>query len=66
MKRLYRSAKERIFGGVCGGIGLFFGVDPTLIRLIWILFTLLSFGAGLIFYLLAWLIMSRNPNDKWK
>jgi phage shock protein C len=64
MKKLYRSAKNRILGGVCGGIGEFLNVDPTIIRLIWILF---SFnGVGLIFYLLAWLIIPRNPNHKWK
>lgn len=64
MKKLYRSANNRILGGVCGGIGEFLDVDPTIIRLIWILFALS--GVGVIFYLLAWLLIPRNPKHKWK
>jgi len=64
-KRLYRSGKERILGGVCGGIAEYFDTDPTIIRLIWVLFTLLSFGAGILFYIIAWIIIPRNPKDKW-
>ncbi|HLD58502.1 MAG TPA: PspC domain-containing protein [archaeon] len=65
-KRLYRSGKERILGGVCGGIAEYFETDPTLIRLLWILFTLISFGAGILFYIIAWIIIPRNPKDKWQ
>lgn len=43
MKRLYRSSKNRILGGVLGGIGEYFQIDPTLIRLLFIL--ILFFGA---------------------
>jgi len=64
MKKLYRSAKSRILGGVCGGIGEFLNVDPTIIRLIWILFALS--GIGIIFYFLAWLVIPRNPKHNWK
>ncbi len=65
IKRLYRSGKERILGGVCGGIAEHFETDPTLIRLLWILLTFISFGAGILFYIIAWIIIPRNPNDKW-
>jgi len=64
MKKLYRSANNRILGGICGGIGEFLDVDPTIIRLIWIIFAFS--GVGLILYFIAWLIIPRNPKHKWK
>jgi len=64
MKRLYRSGKDKILGGVCGGIGEYFDVDPVLIRLLWILFCF-AWGAGILFYLIAWIIVPRNPKHKW-
>jgi phage shock protein C len=65
MKRLYRSAKDRIIGGVCGGIADYFGIDPVIIRILWIIVTLASLGFGILAYLLAWIIIPRNPNQKW-
>ena len=64
MKRLYRSGKEKILGGVCGGLGEYFDVDPTLIRLLWILFVF-AFGTGILAYLIAWIIIPRNPKHRW-
>ena len=64
MKTLYRSGRNKILGGVCGGIGEYLNVDPTLIRLIWVLF-ILMFGVGILVYLIAWIIIPRNPRDKW-
>jgi len=55
-KRLYRSKKNRIIGGVCGGIAEYVNTDPTLIRLLWVLATLL-WGAGLFAYIIAWIII---------
>jgi phage shock protein PspC (stress-responsive transcriptional regulator) len=60
MQRLYRSKKERILGGVCAGLGEHLDVDPTVIRLIWAVVTLISFGTGIIVYILAWIII---PED---
>ena len=60
-KRLYRSKKQRIIAGVCGGIGEYFNVDPVPIRLLWVIATLLTGGAGIIAYLIAWLIV---PEEK--
>ncbi|KKG25473.1 PspC domain-containing protein, partial [Methanosarcina sp. 2.H.T.1A.15] len=51
MKKLYRSKKNRIIAGVCGGIGEYLDVDPTLIRLLWALFSLN--GAGIVGYIIA-------------
>lgn len=57
MKRLYRSKKERMLGGVCGGLGEHLDVDPTVIRLVWAVITLLSLGTGLLIYLVAWILI---------
>jgi phage shock protein C len=64
IKRLYRSGKNRILGGVCGGLGEYFNVDPVLIRLLWVIFSLF-YGAGILAYIIAWIIIPRNPNHKW-
>ncbi len=63
MKRLYRSRTERILGGVCGGIGEYSDVDPTIIRLIWVVLTLLSLGVGLVAYIIAWIIIPEGQNE---
>lgn len=44
MKKLYRSNKDRKICGVCGGIGEYFGIDPTLIRLAWVIFAFTFVG----------------------
>ena len=62
-KRLYRSGKEKILGGVCGGLGDYFDVDPTIVRLLWILFSLF-WGVGILIYLIAWFIMPKNPKHR--
>ena len=59
MKKLFRSNKNRVFGGVCGGIGEFTEIDPVIIRLLCVCFFFV-FGTGLIMYLLSWLII---PNE---
>ena len=65
IKRLYRSGKDRVLGGVCGGIAEYLEVDPVVIRLLWVVFTLVSMGAGVLIYLIAWVIVPRNPDHKW-
>ena len=58
-KKLYRSKKDRVFAGVCGGIGEYLGVDPTVIRL---LAVILGFtGSGVLAYIVAALIIPRDP-----
>lgn len=60
VKRLYRSSKERMLGGVCGGLGEYFGIDPTLVRLIYIVLTfLLPFF--ILIYLVLWLVIPQAP-----
>jgi len=55
-RRLTLSATDRKIGGVCGGIAEYFGIDPTLVRVITVVLAL-CFGGGLLAYLLAWVIM---------
>jgi phage shock protein C len=62
--KLYRSGKNKILGGVCGGIAEYLNVDPTIIRLIWLAISF-AWGAGVLLYILAWIIIPRNPNHKW-
>ncbi|AKJ40177.1 MULTISPECIES: PspC domain-containing protein [Methanosarcina] len=57
MNRLYRSKKNRIIAGVCGGLGEYFKVDPTLIRLLWLLISIVGTGSGLVAYIIAWIII---------
>ena len=59
-KRLYKSNENKMLYGVCGGIGEYFGMDPTLVRLAWVLFCALG-GSGVIAYLLAAIIIPRRP-----
>ena len=59
-KKLFRSKKNKVIAGVCGGIGEYFGVDPILIRLLWVIFTLMG-GAGVLAYIIAWVII---PEEK--
>ncbi len=61
-KRLYRSEKNRVLAGVCGGVGEYFDVDPVLIRLIYLMATLFTaLVPGLICYLIAIAIVPDAP-----
>lgn len=57
-KKIYRSGSDRMLCGVCGGLGEYFGIDPTIIRLIWAL--LACNGSGIIVYLLAAIIIPQE------
>lgn len=59
-KKLYRSNGNCMIAGVCGGIGEYFGIDPTLIRLAWALFCCAG-GSGILFYLVAAIIIPQKP-----
>ncbi|HLF28051.1 MAG TPA: PspC domain-containing protein [Anaerolineae bacterium] len=55
-KRLYRSRTDRMLGGVCGGLGRYFGVDPSLIRLVFVLLFVFG-GSGFLLYLILWIVL---------
>lgn len=49
-----------MLGGVCGGLARYFGIDPTLARILWVILTIVSFGAGVIGYALIWLLVPKE------
>ncbi len=59
-KRLYKSNKNKMLDGVCGGIAEYFNVDPTIIRLAWVLFCALG-GSGVLAYIIMAVILPRSP-----
>lgn len=58
-KRLYRSEKNQMLCGVCGGIAEYFNIDPTLVRLAWAIFTCVG-GAGILAYIIAAIIIPKQ------
>ena len=60
-KKLYLSQTDKKIGGVCGGLGEFLDVDPTIIRIIWAL-AFFAGGIGLLAYLVAWLVIPTGVN----
>ena len=60
-KRLMRSRTNRMLCGVCGGIGEYLNLDPTLVRLAWVLFSAMG-GGGVLAYIIAAVIIPREPD----
>lgn len=60
-KRLYRSNTDKMICGVCGGIAEYFDIDPTLVRLAWVLFCAVGFS-GVIAYIIAAIVIPKNPD----
>jgi phage shock protein C len=58
--RLYRSRNDRMIGGVCGGLGKYMNIDPTVVRLLFVALALLG-GPGLIIYLVMLIIVPEDP-----
>ena len=61
-RKLYRSQTDMKLSGVCGGLGEYLGLDPTVVRLMFILLTLLG-GHGILIYLILWLVMPLGPQQ---
>ena len=60
-KKLYRSNTDKMIAGVCGGLGKYFGVDPTLIRLIFALLVVFGVGSGILLYIILAIVMPLEP-----
>ena len=60
VKKLYRSNDQRMLAGVCGGLGEYFNLDPTIVRLLFVAFALVA-GGGLLLYLILWLLIPQEP-----
>lgn len=63
MKRLFRSKKEKMLGGICGGLGEYADIDPTLLRLLLVILVVFSWGMFLIIYIAAWIIIPPAPDQ---
>lgn len=59
-KRLYKSTTDKKISGVCGGIANYFNIDPTIVRILWALFSL-AYGTGVIAYIIFALVMPDEP-----
>ena len=61
VKKLYRSTSDRMIAGVCGGLGEYFDIDPTLVRLIFVLGTVFSFSALFWAYIVMLIVIPEEP-----
>ncbi|CEK10311.1 PspC domain-containing protein [Legionella hackeliae] len=59
-QRLYRSRRDKMIAGVCGGLAAYFSMDPTVMRLIFIILLLLG-GSAILVYLIMWLVVPLEP-----
>lgn len=64
-KKLYKSTRDRKIAGVCGGFGEYFGIDPTIVRLI-LVALMLACGSGLLAYIIAAVIMQDAPEEYYR
>jgi phage shock protein C len=62
-KRIYRSRKEKVLGGVIAGTINYFGwsIDPNIVRILYSLFALMIHGGGIILYIIAWIVIPEEP-----
>jgi phage shock protein C len=60
VKKLYRSRKDRWLAGICGGIAHYFELDPTIIRVLFVLLSVFA-GGGILAYIILWLIIPEEP-----
>lgn len=59
-KKLVLDKNNAMIAGVCAGIGDYLEIDPTVVRLLWVLFTFFSFGTGILAYIIAWVIIPKK------
>lgn len=64
-KRLYKSRKNRVIAGVCGGLADYFNVDPTIVRICVVIFACIK-GVGLLAYVIAALVMPINQDEDFE
>ena len=62
-KRIYRSRSDKVIAGVCGGLAEYFGLDPVLIRLVWVVLVICA-GTGILAYIIAWILIPKEPETR--
>jgi phage shock protein C len=63
INKLYRSRDNRMIAGICGGIGEYFNIDPSLVRLVWILASFASVGLGILVYVILIFVLREKPEE---
>lgn len=63
VKKLYRSRKDKMIAGICGGIGEIYSLDPTMVRLVYALITIFSAGTAILVYVLGWIIIPEETPE---
>jgi len=63
-KRLVRARKGRLLAGVCSGIAEYVGIDVTVIRLLFVVLGVVTFGVGVLIYLAAWIVIPEEGEDQ--
>lgn len=62
MRKLYRSRESSVVAGICGGLGEYFNIDPVIIRIIFLVSAI--WGAGILLYIIAWVIVPLRPTEE--
>jgi len=61
-RRLYRSRRDSVLGGVCGGVADYLDLDPSIVRIIWAVLTLVTGGLFLVLYIVMWVVVPEGPS----
>ena len=61
-RRLYRSRRDSVLGGVAGGVADYLDVDPSIVRIIWAILALVTGGLFLILYIVMWIVVPEGPS----
>jgi phage shock protein C len=62
-KKLYRSRSQKMLGGVCGGLAEYFEIDVSVVRVLWVIGTLLSVGLGVLAYIVMLIVFQEQPDE---
>jgi phage shock protein C len=60
-KKLYRARDDRMIAGVCGGLGRYFNIDPTVLRVLFVATAIFGVGGGVILYILMMILVPEEP-----
>jgi phage shock protein C len=60
-RRLYRSRRESVLGGVAGGVAEYLDVDPSIVRIIWVVLAIVTGGLFLVLYIVMWIVVPESP-----
>lgn len=61
-RRLYRDPEQTVLGGVCGGLSVYFDMDPVIVRIIFVVLTIITTGVGVLAYLILWIAVPKAVN----